>query len=304
VVGRGAILPIRDGEVRAEGWMSGAGMRRQSPGADAGRMLLSALGGWVAYGLALSAARALLGATPALVLHLVLAPAMAAAVTVLAFRRPAALGAWAPACLLVAVVATLDALVFARLAHRVEMFASVVETWAPFVLMFMTSWGVGQALRALPPATVPGPAAAFLAQRRIAVAGVSRDPKDFSRMLARDLARRGYEILPVNPAAPELDGVPCHARVRDIVPPPDALLVLTPADRSAEVVREALAVGVRHVWLHRGAGAGSASPAAVAACQARAVTPVLDLCPYMVLPGAGRGHRLHGMARRWAAAAR
>jgi hypothetical protein len=52
------------------------------------------------------------------------------------------------------------------------------------------------------------------------------------------------------------------------------------------------------VWLHRGAGAGAATPAALAFCAANGIEAVQDLCPFMALPGAGFPHRLHHFVRR------
>ena len=46
-------------------------------------------------------------------------------------------------------------------------------------------------------------ARAFLGARRIAVVGVSRNEKDFSRYVLRELARRGHDVVPVNPALAE-----------------------------------------------------------------------------------------------------
>jgi predicted CoA-binding protein len=43
----------------------------------------------------------------------------------------------------------------------------------------------------------------FLAQKRIALVGLSRQPKDFSVMLFEELCRRGYDVVPVNPGAAE-----------------------------------------------------------------------------------------------------
>ncbi len=41
----------------------------------------------------------------------------------------------------------------------------------------------------------------FLALKRVAMVGVSRDPRDFSRMLFREMKKRGYDMVPVNPGA-------------------------------------------------------------------------------------------------------
>lgn len=141
-------------------------------------------------------------------------------------------------------------------------------------------------------------AESFFAARRIAVVGVSRAEKDFSRELLRALARRGYDVVPVNPAASELEGRACFARVQDVSPPPDVALVLTPGAAAEAVTRDCIAAGVRAVWFHRGAGPGSASPAALALCAEHDLLAVRDLCPYMALAGAGFPHRLHGFLRR------
>jgi predicted CoA-binding protein len=138
----------------------------------------------------------------------------------------------------------------------------------------------------------------FLAHRRIAVVGLSRDPRDFSRGVFRELARRGYDVVPVNPALAQAEGRPCRAGVKEIDPPPDAALLFTPPAEAERVVRECLEAGVRRVWMHRGAGRGAASPAAIELCRAAGVEPVTDLCPFMALPDAGLGHRIHAWFRR------
>jgi len=103
--------------------------------------------------------------------------------------------------------------------------------------------------------------------------------------------------VPVNPAATELDGLRCYPGIADIEPRVEAALVMTPPARSAAVVEECVRAGVRAVWLHRGAGQGSASADALEVCRAQAIDPVVDLCPYMALPGAGLMHRFHGVVR-------
>ena len=39
----------------------------------------------------------------------------------------------------------------------------------------------------------------FLARRRIAIVGVSHEPKEFSRMVYRAFQDRGYDVVSVNP---------------------------------------------------------------------------------------------------------
>jgi predicted CoA-binding protein len=142
-------------------------------------------------------------------------------------------------------------------------------------------------------------ARAFLDAKRIAVVGVSRNPKDFSRMVFAELARRGMDVVPVNPALAEVDGRRAFPWVAEVAPAADAALLMVPPARAAESVRDCLAAGVRRIWFHRGAGAGSASDEALALCRAAGVEPVQGLCPFMVLPHAALlPHRLHGWFRR------
>ncbi len=137
----------------------------------------------------------------------------------------------------------------------------------------------------------------FLAARRIAVVGVSRNEKDFSRYVFRELATRGLDVVPVNPALAEAEGKRAFARVQDVVPPPEAALILVPRARAEEVVRDCLAAGVRRIWVHRGAGPGADSPPALALCRAKGVSVVQGLCPFMALDGSGFPHRVHGFVR-------
>lgn len=138
----------------------------------------------------------------------------------------------------------------------------------------------------------------FLAQRRLALVGLSRHEADFSRGLFRELRRRGHDMVPVNPALQEAEGLRCYARVQDIQPPVDGALLMTPPAQTEAAVRDCLEAGVRRVWLHRGAGQGAVSQAALDLCAKEGLLVVAGECPYMFLPDAGWVHRLHAALRR------
>jgi predicted CoA-binding protein len=139
----------------------------------------------------------------------------------------------------------------------------------------------------------------FLALQRIAIVGVSRDPKDFSRSVFREFRARGYDTVPVNPAAEQVDGFPCYARVSEVSPGIDGALVMTRASETAGVVRDCAAAGVRRVWLFQaGPGAGSVSEEAVAAGREASLNMVVGECPLMFLKGAAWYHRTHGWLRQ------
>lgn len=138
----------------------------------------------------------------------------------------------------------------------------------------------------------------FLGCRRLAVVGVSRDGKDFSRAVLRALLERGYDAVPVNPAAAEVEGRRCHQSVADVSPPVEAALLLTPPARSAAAVADCLAAGVRRIWFHRGLGGGAVSVEALDLCARNGVDVVPGACPFMHLPGTGLPHRIHGFFHR------
>lgn len=141
-------------------------------------------------------------------------------------------------------------------------------------------------------------ARAFLSAGRIAVLGVSRDAGDFSRAIFRELLRRGHDVVPVNPALREAEGVAAFGRLREVTPSPAAALLLVPASRAYDAVAECLDARVKHIWFHRGSGQGCASASALALCRANGVAVVQGLCPFMALPGASFPHRAHGFLRR------
>ena len=138
----------------------------------------------------------------------------------------------------------------------------------------------------------------FLSQKRIAMIGASRNPKDFSASLFEELRKRGYEVIPVNPKATEILGQHCFARIQDVRPPVDTALLMTPANVTDAVVADCAQAGIRRIWMYRAGGKGAVSPAAVAFCQKQGIQVVPGQCPFMFLPQAGGVHAFHGFIRK------
>jgi predicted CoA-binding protein len=138
----------------------------------------------------------------------------------------------------------------------------------------------------------------FLAQKRIAIVGISRDRASTSVALCEELHRRGYDIVPVNPNVTEFSGQRCFSRVQDIEPPVQAALLMTPPEVTETVVRDCDEAGVRRIWMYRGLGKGSVSLAAIAFCRDRGIQVVPGQCPFMFLPEAAGVHRFHGFIRK------
>jgi predicted CoA-binding protein len=137
----------------------------------------------------------------------------------------------------------------------------------------------------------------FLAQRRLAFVGASHDPKEFSASVYRELKRHGYELVPVNPRASEVDGDAAVASVRDLPAGIDGAIVMVPAEASAAVVQECIDRGIPRIWLHQGAGPSAATPEAVALCREHGIEVVDGACPMMFFDDATWFHRLHRWGR-------
>ncbi len=138
----------------------------------------------------------------------------------------------------------------------------------------------------------------FLAQKRIAMAGISRDPADLSVKLFEELCRHGYDVVPVNPNTPEVQGRRCFARLQDIQPPVEAALLMTSAEITETVVHDCAEAGIGRVWMYRGTGKASVSPKAIAFCQEQGMRVVPGQCPFMFLPDTAGVHRFHGFVRK------
>lgn len=128
----------------------------------------------------------------------------------------------------------------------------------------------------------------FLAEKRIAVVGVSRR-RGFGNAAYRTLRHRGWDAVPVNAAADEVEGAPCFRRLEDVRPPPGAVLVVTPPERAVEVVADCARLGLRKVWLQQ--GAESEEAVRLAARHGLELVPRACILMYAAPRGLHRFHR-------------
>lgn len=139
--------------------------------------------------------------------------------------------------------------------------------------------------------TAPQSVAEFLRGKRIAVAGVSRTPKQAANAVFRKLRDSGYEALAVNPKASEVEGVKCYPNLGSIPGAIDGVVIATHPDVAIDLVRQSSERGIPRVWFHRSFGQGSVSEAAVRECQARGLHCIVGGCPLMYCKPVDFGHR-------------
>ena len=94
---------------------------------------------------------------------------------------------------------------------------------------------------------------AFLASGSFAVVGASTDRSKYGNKVLRCYQQHGRKAYPVNPKAPEVEGLRAYPSLAALPEPVSAISVITPPAATEQVVREAHAAGVKHVWMQPGA---------------------------------------------------
>jgi len=134
---------------------------------------------------------------------------------------------------------------------------------------------------------------AFLDNPSIAVVGVSRSGRGFGNAACRSLRTQGYRVYPVNWSAPTVDGIRCYSRLSELPERVNAVLVVVPPRQAVDVIRDAAAAGIRHVWLQQGAE----SPGALRLGAELGLDVVAGECILMFAQPTGI-HRVHRWLRQ------
>jgi hypothetical protein len=136
-------------------------------------------------------------------------------------------------------------------------------------------------------------AAEFLANKRIAVTGVSRNPQNHgSNVVYKRLRERNYNVFAVNPNADEVEGDICYPNLKSVPGGVDAVVIGTRPELAEQTMRECAELGIGYVWMHRSFGAGSVSDAATQYGRTQGIKVIDGGCPLMFDPAADIGHKV------------
>jgi len=125
-------------------------------------------------------------------------------------------------------------------------------------------------------------AADFLAQKRIAVAGVSRNSQHTANLIYKAFRSKGYTMFPVNPHAATLEGDPCFPDLGSIPGGVDGVMIVTRPEITDAIVRDAVQAGVPRVWMHNNTFLpGSASETAIREGRENGLKVISGGCPMM-----------------------
>jgi uncharacterized protein len=136
-------------------------------------------------------------------------------------------------------------------------------------------------------------AAMFLANKRIAVTGVSRTPKGHgSNTVYKRLRDRGYDVFAVNPNTDLVEGDKCYASLSEIPGGVEAVVIATRPDAAEATMRECDDLGITQTWMHRAFGAGSVCTNAAVYARGHGMTVIDGGCPLMFEPASDFAHKV------------
>jgi predicted CoA-binding protein len=131
----------------------------------------------------------------------------------------------------------------------------------------------------------------FLAQKKIAVVGVSDKRETGCNAGYRRFKGAGYTVYAVNPHIPAFEGDPCYPDLKSIPDKPDAVFILANPKVTEQIVQQCVDLGIQRVWMHcmmgtkpgLAANMTSVSQDAVRMCQENGITVIPGACPNQFL---------------------
>jgi hypothetical protein len=144
----------------------------------------------------------------------------------------------------------------------------------------------------------------FLAQKKVAVVGVSDKRETGCNDSYKKFKANGYQVYAVNPRISTYDGQTCYADLKSIPEKVDAVFILASPKVTEQIVQQCVDLGVKHVWMHcmmgtkpgLAAGMTSVSQSAVEMCKANGIEVIPGACPNQFLQ-ADFGHAM--MRKMW-----
>lgn len=133
----------------------------------------------------------------------------------------------------------------------------------------------------------------FLAQKIIAVVGLSRTDKNPGNLIYNKLKSAGHTVYAVNPHTATIEGDPCYPNLKAVPQRPDGVVIVTRPQDTEQVVQDCAQAGVKRVWIHASMihGGTSISPKAVEFCRERGMDVIAGGCPMMYEQPVDFGHK-------------
>ncbi|QDT04952.1 hypothetical protein K227x_33500 [Rubripirellula lacrimiformis] len=99
----------------------------------------------------------------------------------------------------------------------------------------------------------------FLAADSFAVAGASERQHKYGNKVFRALLASGRTTYPLNPVSEQIEGHKAYAKIADLPVVPESISIITPPTVTRQIVSDAIAAGVKNIWMQPGAEDETAS---------------------------------------------
>jgi predicted CoA-binding protein len=134
----------------------------------------------------------------------------------------------------------------------------------------------------------------FLAIRKVAIAGVSRDPKKFGYLVFKQLQEKGFEVYPINPGTDNIAGTPCFRSVSALPLNVHSLIIVTPKKQTRDVVAEAVTKGIDNIWIQQ----MSDTPEAIELAKSHPINLITRECILMHTDPVTGIHKFHRSVKK------
>lgn len=131
----------------------------------------------------------------------------------------------------------------------------------------------------------------FLAQKKIAIVGVSRNKSKFGNTLYKELKRKGYKLFPINPNTNTIDEDTCYPDLHSLPEKPGGVIFCVPPTQTENMIKEVKSEGINKVWFQLGAQ----SESAVRFCEENNIECISNECVLMFAEPTAFFHKAH----RW-----
>ena len=140
-------------------------------------------------------------------------------------------------------------------------------------------------------AKVDGLVQDFLAQKKIAVVGVSDKRDTGCNLVYNKFKENGYQVFAVNPRISAFNGDACYPDLKSIPEKVDAIFILAKPQVTEQIIQQCVDLGIKHVWMHcmmgtkpgLAASMTSVSQSAVEMCKANGIAVIPGSCPNQFL---------------------
>jgi len=134
----------------------------------------------------------------------------------------------------------------------------------------------------------------FLSVKDLAVAGVSRDKKKFGYVVFQELKKKGFSLYPINPNAETIDEVKCYKSVSELPVIITNLYIVTPKKNTAQIIRDAIAKGIRNIWIQQ----KSDTSEAIDLARENDINLIQGECIIMFISPSESFHKFHRFIRK------